>query len=417
MVDPNQDGVSKSAVDPRSFLQHLKVQTNQRKVLDPEEVISCVETLVISELHKKREGNSLLLSKAEVEWVRDLTKKLAEKAKAETQFQLPEGGYDETPLRKMVQMDASQEIESLTVSVEDVPQEYTVYAAQECGKRDAQEDTYVCLNSMKDLFAWSEAGFGPEAKVLQNNYICCAVYDGHGGRLASEFCRTQFHMHVLRALHEGMSLPDSLPVAIDKCNARFNTKADKMNSDAGTTASIVFIEQGLDGDANLVTANLGDCRVVLCSAGLPIELTRDHKPYDDHEKKVIEAKGGEVVFNCGAWRVNGVLTVSRALGSVRSCQKYLSTIPDVSVRKLIPEDEFVLIASDGLWNVMSSEEAVNFVLEAKASIDDEREDPQDEEGCELSYQLIADGLVDHAIEELSSDDNVTVIIIFLQPQP
>ena len=84
--------------------------------------------------------------------------------------------------------------------------------------------------------------------------------------------------------------------------------------------------------------------------------------------------------------------------------------------QLIPEDEFLLIASDGLWNVMSSEEAVNFVLEAKASIDDEREDPSDEDGCELSYQLIAEGLVDHAIEELSSDDNVTVIIIFLRPE-
>ena len=70
-----------------------------------------------------------------------------------------------------------------------------------------------------------------------------------------------------------------------------------------------------------------------CCTSLGLFL-RDHKPVDDHEKKLIEAKGGEVVFNCGAWRVNGVLTVSRALGSVRSCQKYLSTIPDINVRKV-----------------------------------------------------------------------------------
>ena len=52
---------------------------------------------------------------------------------------MPEGGYDETLLRKMVQQDSSQAIEDLKVSVEDIPQECTVYAAQECGKRDAQE--------------------------------------------------------------------------------------------------------------------------------------------------------------------------------------------------------------------------------------------------------------------------------------
>ena len=77
MVESNQDGESKSVVDPRAFLQ--KKKTNQRKTLDTDEVISCVETLVISEVHKKHEGNSLFLSKAEIQWIRALTKKLAEK--------------------------------------------------------------------------------------------------------------------------------------------------------------------------------------------------------------------------------------------------------------------------------------------------------------------------------------------------
>ena len=54
----------------------------------------------------------------------------------------------------------------------------------------------MCFNSMKDLFAWPEAGFVPEEKMVQNNYTCCAVYDGHGGRLASEFCRCVVELSV-----------------------------------------------------------------------------------------------------------------------------------------------------------------------------------------------------------------------------
>lgn len=79
----------------------------------------------------------------------------------------------------------------------------------------------------------------------------------------------------------------------------------------------------------------------------------DHKPNTVSERERIEKAGGVVVW-AGTWRVGGVLAVSRAFGD-RPLKRYVLATPDVCVQTLSFEDEFVVMASDGVWDVLSNQ--------------------------------------------------------------
>ncbi|MEQ2165005.1 Protein phosphatase 1L [Goodea atripinnis] len=118
-------------------------------------------------------------------------------------------------------------------------------------------------------------------------------------------------------------------------------------------------------DKELIVANVGDSRGVLCDKdGNAIPLSHDHKPYQLKERKRIKKAGGFISFN-GSWRVQGILAMSRSLGDYPL--KNLNVIvpdPDImsfDLNKLQPE--FMILASDGLWDTFSNEEAVRFIRE------------------------------------------------------
>uniref|UniRef100_F6PTJ9 protein-serine/threonine phosphatase n=1 Tax=Ciona intestinalis TaxID=7719 RepID=F6PTJ9_CIOIN len=137
---------------------------------------------------------------------------------------------------------------------------------------------------------------------------------------------------------------------------------EEPGSDSGTTA-VVALLSGLD----LHVANAGDSRCVLCRKdGKAFDMSDDHKPEDETELKRITAAGGHVNVQ---GRVNGGLNLSRAIGD--HCYKtnkdipledqMISAMPDVRSVKLEPTDEFMVLACDGIWNVYSSQEVVDFV--------------------------------------------------------
>lgn len=129
---------------------------------------------------------------------------------------------------------------------------------------------------------------------------------------------------------------------------------------AGTTALIAILE-----GTNLIVANVGDSRAVMCdSKGNAIPLSFDHKPQQVREKKRIKEAGGFVTFN-GVWRVAGILATSRALGDYPLKDKKL-VIADPDILTFDLKDhkpQFVILASDGLWDIFSNEEAVSFIKE------------------------------------------------------
>uniref|UniRef100_A0A3Q2DR42 Protein phosphatase 1L n=1 Tax=Cyprinodon variegatus TaxID=28743 RepID=A0A3Q2DR42_CYPVA len=220
-----------------------------------------------------------------------------------------------------------------------------VYSIQ--GRRDHMEDRFQVLTDI----------------VNKSHPSIFGVFDGHGGEAAAEFAKT----HLAEALHKdekkekgGLSYPSILEQQILTLDREMLEKLSANYNEAGTTCLVALLS-----DKELIVANVGDSRGVLCDKdGNAIPLSHDHKPYQLKERKRIKKAGGFISFN-GSWRVQGILAMSRSLGDYPL--KNLNVIvpdPDImsfDLNKLQPE--FMILASDGLWDTFSNEEAVRFIRE------------------------------------------------------
>lgn len=82
-------------------------------------------------------------------------------------------------------------------------------------------------------------------------------------------------------------------------------------------------------------------------------LSEDHKPNLESERRRIEGEGGVVIW-AGTWRVGGVLAVSRAFGD-RPLKRYVVALPEVKHQAVAAGDETIVLASDGLWDVLENQ--------------------------------------------------------------
>jgi protein phosphatase 2C len=185
----------------------------------------------------------------------------------------------------------------------------------------------------------------------------------------------------------------------------------------GCTAlvTIRFMEQGI---YNLQVINLGDCRAVLSRKGLAIPLTKDHKPNWPDEKKRIDAvnqkhqKKNEIYNDNGDWRV-GDLSVSRSFGDKDNTPQ-VTHIPDSYCYQLINDDEFIIMACDGVWDVMENHEATNFVRDHKNNNNIKCYNiPRKYPPSGQNTNNISRMLAEFAIAK-GSTDNVSVIVIFFE---
>lgn len=102
---------------------------------------------------------------------------------------------------------------------------------------------------------------------------------------------------------------------------------------------------------HVVVANCGDSRAVLYRAGTAIPLSWDHKPERPDELERIRAAGGKLTYQNGA-RVYGILNMSRSLGD-SFLKKVITSQPEISITERQAEDEFLILATDGLWDVIT----------------------------------------------------------------
>jgi serine/threonine protein phosphatase PrpC len=129
---------------------------------------------------------------------------------------------------------------------------------------------------------------------------------------------------------------------------------DMGTSFAGCTATVILVTR-----TEIICANAGDSRTVMSKAGQAKDMSIDHKPDMPEELRRIEAAGGYVEEG----RVNGMLALSRALGDFEyksNKMKYhkdqmVSAFPDVKIEPITPDTQFVLLACDGIWDVMTSQ--------------------------------------------------------------
>jgi serine/threonine protein phosphatase PrpC len=143
----------------------------------------------------------------------------------------------------------------------------------------------------------------------------------------------------------------------------------------------------------LWVANAGDARAILVSGSTAIAMSEDHKPNRESERRRIMQAGGSVVF-MGCWRVNGVLATSRGFGD-RELKKVVSAEPEIRHRTLMEGDDYLVLASDGIWDVLSNQVVADIV--ARSS------------GCRNA----ASAVTEEALRR-GSMDNVTAVVISLR---
>ncbi|XP_003454526.1 protein phosphatase 1G [Oreochromis niloticus] len=188
---------------------------------------------------------------------------------------------------------------------------------------------------------------------------------------------------------------------------------EEPGSDSGTTAVVALIR-----GKQLIVANAGDSRCVVSERGKAVDMSYDHKPEDEVELARIKNAGGKVTMD---GRVNGGLNLSRAIGdhfykrnkSLPPEEQMISAMPDVKVLTLNEDHDFMVIACDGIWNVLSSQEVVDFISE--------RIKP-DQNGKTRALSLIVEELLDHCLApDTSGDgtgcDNMTCVIVTFRPHP
>lgn len=181
---------------------------------------------------------------------------------------------------------------------------------------------------------------------------------------------------------------------------------------SGTTACVAIVKAGV-----ITVANVGDSRCVVCTEGIAKDLSVDHKPEAPEETARVEKAGGKITKE---GRVNGGLNLSRALGDhqyktnadLLPEEQMISPLPDLVSHTITGGDEFMLVACDGIWNCMSSQEAIDFVKEhltqARQSKECSKTWLSDISGKLMDSCMAADTLGDGC-----GCDNMTAVIVLL----
>ncbi|KDO76517.1 hypothetical protein CISIN_1g023178mg [Citrus sinensis] len=196
-----------------------------------------------------------------------------------------------------------------------------------------------------------------------DSYDFFAVYDGHGGANTTAACRERLHLIVAQEVKErrkregcGGGWEDLMAACFLKMDEEV-TGAGRDASSVGPSALVVMVDE-----EELVVANRGNSRIVLCRAGVAVPLSRDHKPDkpDESERVRVEAAGGGIT-NWYGCRVLGVLTTSASIGDQNLKPYVVLSKPEVTVNARSELDEFIVIATRGLWDVVSNEFACEVV--------------------------------------------------------
>ncbi|KAL6134212.1 hypothetical protein ACLB2K_066445 [Fragaria x ananassa] len=249
---------------------------------------------------------------------------------------------------------------------------------------------------------------------LDNSTSFFGVYDGHGGKAVANFCAKYLHLQVLNqeayltgdlgtSLHKAFLRMDEMmrgqrgwrelavlgdkidkvsgliegfiftPKSAEAKRSAFNDQMDQWSSEegphsdfdgptSGSTACVAVIRNN-----QLVVANAGDSRCVISRKGQAYPLSKDHKPDIENEKERILKAGGFIQVG----RVNGSLNLARSIGDVEFKQnkqlpvekQIVTANPDVQSVEICDDDEFLVIACDGIWDCMSSQQLVDYVRE------------------------------------------------------
>ncbi|KAK1391470.1 PPM-type phosphatase domain-containing protein [Heracleum sosnowskyi] len=224
-------------------------------------------------------------------------------------------------------------------------------------------------------------------KVGEHELGMFAIYDGHMGDSVPAYLQKHLFGNILKEEQFWTDPMRSILNAYEKTDQAILSNSSNLGR-GGSTAVTAIVING----RRLWVANVGDSRAVLSRGGKAIPMTVDHEP--NTERGSIENKGGFVSNMPGdVPRVNGQLAVSRAFGD-KSLKTHLRSDPDIQEADIGTDVDVLILASDGVWKVMTNEEAVDIARKIR--------DPQ-----KASKQL-----VDEALKRESKDDISCVVVRF-----
>ncbi|CAK8578138.1 unnamed protein product [Lathyrus sativus] len=180
-----------------------------------------------------------------------------------------------------------------------------------------------------------------------------AIFDGHAGRDVAKYLQNHLFENILNE-------PDFWENPVHAVKKACKTTDEEILENiadwrGGSTAVAAILINGV----KLLVINVGDSRAILCKNGIAKQLTVDHEP--EKEKDLVERRGGFVSKRPGSVaRVDGELAMTRAFGDGK-LKEHITAEPDVMIKKIDDETEFIILASDGLWKVMTNQEACNCI--------------------------------------------------------
>jgi serine/threonine protein phosphatase PrpC len=261
--------------------------------------------------------------------------------------------------------------------------------------------------------------------TIDDQTMVFGVFDGHGGKEVAEFVSRHFSAELLnnRAYKDGNieqalketflrmdellrtqeGLKEVIRIARDLPD-NYPVQADPSQMMAGCT-SVVALLRG----STLYVANAGDSRCVLNRDGRALELSIDHKPELPGERDRIVRAGGMVEDG----RVMGNLNLSRSIGdleykkngSLPAKDQMITAFPEVKIEQINPRDQFIVLACDGVWDMLTSQECVNFIAQRISS---------------KPLTVIAEEVLDRCLApDIASSgglgcDNTTIVIVELK---
>lgn len=267
-------------------------------------------------------------------------------------------GKDDTLMKKIREGKKDSVINSFVTSPSSPSSVELGLSPPSTGESEPLENGWVSVigrrQEMEDEVAIELAFVGGE-------YDFFGVYDGHGGAAVARACRDRMHIVLAEEMgeKEGEVEEEKWREAMMSSFARVDEEvsgsasadgAEAAERTMGSTAVVVVV-----GTRKIVVSNCGDSRAVLCRGGVVFPLSTDHKPNRPDELERVEAAGGRVI-NWDGFRVQGVLSTSRSIGDYY-LKPYVIAEPDITITERSDKDEFIILASDGLWDVVSNEVA------------------------------------------------------------
>ncbi|XP_066146248.1 uncharacterized protein [Euwallacea fornicatus] len=262
------------------------------------------------------------------------------------------------------------------------------YETSICARRNRRrrmEDRHVVIHDLNTMFNIQETS--------PSSYF--AIFDGHAGHDAASYSAAHLHQYLTENKYFASNLEQALKDAFCKTDALFLEKCNVESLTGGTTAVVALLRPK---EKSLYIAWVGDSQALLVKQGKILQCVNPHKPCREDERARIEQAGG-CVMHWGTWRVNGQLAVSRAIGDA-DYKPHVTAIPDVKEIALDGDEDFLIIACDGLWDYLSEDAAAQEVYYMIAENSDDTERISKHLAQLACYQ--------------GSTDNISVIVVFLR---